>query len=176
MLNNTLGNMSRGCSCSARLVREQARQRTRAWTTAESLRCYLASPTSTSTASTLGLIANRRWASTSVLYKASNTCQTEETRRNPLGLAPRPRLFSTGSSPSSSPSSSSYPFDPRIVDFMFKSRRPVMNRSTDRTMGMAILRATGVRGVRGFRTSSRRELAAASMAFGAAALLKVRRG
>lgn len=33
--------------------------------------------------------------------------------------------------------------------------------------------ATGMKGVRGFKTSSRRELAGASVAFGAMALLKV---
>lgn len=63
--------------------------------------------------------------------------------------------------------------------FMTATRPVTMERiknadgTTKRMIRTSDMSKTGMKGIRGFKTSSRRELAGASMAFGAMALLKV---
>lgn len=164
----------RSCTCSSRLLLQGqggARGFSR-WTT------------SVTAGSSLGIIANRRWATTS-------TSTSTGLRRNPLGLAPRP--FNHYQNPHSHPAvhrdlsylslslghRSSYMARSAIMMPAMTTRPVTMERvqiadgTTQRTIRTSNLLATGMRGVRGFKTSSRRELAGASMAFGAMALLKV---
>lgn len=166
----------RSCTCSSRLLLQgqgRAQEYSR-WTTAATA------------GSSLGIIANRRWATTS-------TATSTTSGRNPLGLAPRPFNHNHKHNPhhqlavhrdlSLSHRSSSMARSATMMPartFMTISTRPVMmervqtaDGTTQKTIRTSISLPTGTRGVRGFKTSSRRELAGASMAFGAMALLKV---
>jgi hypothetical protein len=166
----------RSCTCSSRLLLQgqgRARDFSR-WTTAATA------------GSSLGIIANRRWATTS-------TSTFTGSRRNPLGLAPRPFNHNRNHNPRSYPaerrdlnlnhSSSNMSRSARMMPartFLTMTTRPIrMERvqtaygTTQGTIRTSSSLPTGMKGVRGFKTSSRRELAGASMAFGAMALLKV---
>jgi hypothetical protein len=165
----------RSCPCSSRLLLQgqgRARGLSR-WTT------------SMTAGSSLGIIANRRWATTS-------TCTSTGSRQNPLGLAPRPFNHNRNHNPhyqlavhrdlnlshhSAYMARSATMMPARTI---MTTTRPVMmervqtaDGTTQRTIRTSSSLPTGMRGVRGFKTSSRRELAGASMAFGAMALLKV---
>jgi hypothetical protein len=166
----------RSCTCSSRLLlhgQGGARGLSR-WTT------------SVTAGSSLGIIANRRWATTS-------TSTSTTSRRNPLGLAPRPFDHNHKHNPhyqpaihrdlslshrSSSMARSATMMPARTI---MTATRPVRieritnaDGTTQRMIRTTDVPATGMKGVRGFKTSSRTELAGASMAFGAMALLKVR--
>jgi hypothetical protein len=142
--------------------------------------------TSVIAGSSLGFITNRRWATAS-------TSTTTTSRRNPLGLAPRPFDHNRNHNPHyqlavhrdlnlshhSAYMARSATMMPART-FMTMTTRPVKmemfqtaDGTTQRMIRSSSSLPTGMKGVRGFKTSSRRELAGASMAFGAMALLKV---
>lgn len=162
----------RSCPCSPRLLLQgQGRARE-----------FSRRITATTAGSSLGIIANRRWATTS-------TSASTGSRRNPLGLAPRPfdhnrnHFYSAENrdlnlNHSSSNMARSATMMPTRT-FMTATRPVTMERiknadgTTKRMIRTSDMSKTGMKGIRGFKTSSRRELAGASMAFGAMALLKV---
>ena len=126
--------------------------------------------TSTSTTNHGGESSQKRTYSTSpASYNASPSTSTNAMRDmpvrcRPVGLAPRPL---------STPSSSAYRSSTRQATISSRTdlRRPVLDTSNIWMNTGSVLHALGTRG---FRTTPRRELAGASMAFGAMALLKVR--